>query len=299
LSRIKPEKLMNTQEILTELIRRTTSDLPQDVENQLRRARSLERDESRAALMLDAIIANIELARAASVPMCQDTGTLTFFFDIPSGTDTQAFESAARGAVREATAQGLLRNNTIDTLSGESINSNVTHDAPVCIFKSTDRTDIKITLLQKGGGCENMSCQFSLPDETLRAGRDLDGVRRCLLSAVHQAQGYGCGPGILGVCIGSDRAGGYKTAKEQLLRPLNDTAVSTELAALEKRVLEEADSLGIGAMGLGGATTLLGVKIAAASRLPASYFVTVAYMCWACRRRGVHLRADGTAEWFG
>ena len=152
--------------------------------------------------------------------------------------------------------------------------------------------------MQKGGGSENMSCQFSLPDDELEAGRDLEGVRRCILQAVWRAQGFGCAPGLLGVCVGSDRAEGFLAAKRQLLRPLGDVSPEPELAALERRALEEANALGIGPMGLGGKTTLLGVKIAARPRLPASYFVTVAYMCWACRRRGVRV-TDERAEWLG
>ena len=140
-----------------------------------------------------------------------------------------------------------------------------------------------------------MSRQYSLPDASLGAGRDLAGARKCVLDAVQKIQGYGCAPGILGVCIGGDRATGYEVAKEQLLRPLDEhrrrqsTAVDgyrseKELAALETRLLREANSLGIGPMGLGGKTTLLGVKLASRPRVPASFFVTVAYMCWACRR---------------
>ena len=151
---------------------------------------------------------------------------------------------------------------------------------------------------QLAGGSENMSVQFSLPDGELVAGRDLDGVRKCLLHAVWRAQGFGCAPGVLGVCVGSDRAEGFLVAKRQLLRQLNDAAPEPELAALERRVLTEANRLGIGPMGMGGRTTLLGVKIAARTRLPASYFVTVAYLCWACRRRGVRV-TDGTPEWLG
>ena len=142
-----------------------------------------------------------------------------------------------------------------------------------------------VTLLMKGGGSENMSRQYSLPDASLGAGRDLEGVRRCILDAVVKAQGYGCAPGILGVCVGGDRACGYEEAKLQLLRRLDDTSRNADLARLEKRVMREANSLGIGPMGLGGRTTLLGVKIGARPRVPASFFVTVAYLCWAARRR--------------
>lgn len=134
-----------------------------------------------------------------------------------------------------------------------------------------------------------MSRQYSLPDRELGAGRDFDGVRKCVLDAVRRAQGYGCAPGFLGVCIGGDRASGYEFAKEQLLRAMDDVNEEPALAKLEKRILREANELGIGPMGLGGKTTLLGVKFGVRPRLPASYFVTVAYMCWAARRGEMYL----------
>ncbi len=308
---------MDWTDTLAELIRRTTSDLPADAEAALRRAADAEAPGSQAALILHALAENTVLARRQSTPLCQDTGTLTFFWDVPPGTDTAALEQAAREAVALATRNGWLRRNTIDTLTGRSVDSNVAEGCPVCHFEQRSEgrgkkeeggrrkeeggrkreEGIEVWLLQKGGGSENMSRQFSLPDEALGAGRDLEGVRRCLLHAVWEAQGFGCAPGVLGVCIGADRAEGFLAAKRQLLRPLDDAAPEPELAALERRVLEEANALGIGPMGMGGATTLLGVKITARTRLPASYFVTVAYLCWACRRRGLRVPADGPLQW--
>ena len=289
---------MNWTDTLSELIRRTTSDLPADAETALRSAAEAEPAQSQAALLLRALVENTRLARAQSTPLCQDTGTLTFFWQVPRGTDTAALEQAAREAVAAATRTGWLRRNTIDTLSGRSIDANVAEGCPVCHFEQAETPSVEVWLLQKGGGSENMSVQFSLPDAELGAGRDIDGVRKCLLQTVWRAQGFGCAPGVLGVCIGADRAEGFLVAKRQLLRPLTDCAPEPELAALERRVLAEANQLGIGPMGLGGKTTLLGLKIAARPRLPASYFVTVAYLCWACRRRGVRV-TGGASEWLG
>lgn len=300
---------MNWTETLAELIRRTTSDLPADVETALRAAAASEPAQSQAALLLNALVENTGLARRQSTPLCQDTGTLTFFWTVPRGTDTQALEEAARDAVALATRNGWLRRNTIDTLSGKSVDTNVAEGCPVCHFEQRaeggaaglgrpSELPTEVWLMQKGGGSENMSAQFSLPDDDLHAGRDLEGVRKCLLKAVWNAQGFGCAPGVLGVCIGSDRAEGFLVAKRQLLRPLDDAAPEPALAALERRVLDEANRLGIGPMGMGGNTTLLGVKIAARPRLPASYFVTVAYLCWACRRRGARVCGE-TVEWLG
>lgn len=289
---------MNWTDTLAELIRRTTSDLPADVEAALRLAAAAEPAQSQAALLLQALVENTCLARGQSTPLCQDTGTLTFFWQVPRATDTRALEQAAREAVALATQKGGLRRNTIETLTSKSVDTNVAEGCPVCHFEQADTESVEVWLLQKGGGSENMSSQFSLPDDELGAGRDLDGVRKCLLHAVWRVQGFGCAPGILGVCIGSDRAEGFLVAKRQLLRPLGDVAPEPELAVLEKRVLEDANQLGIGPMGLGGKTTLLGVKVAARPRLPASYFVTVAYLCWACRRRGVRV-TGAKREWLG
>ncbi|MBR4894587.1 MAG: fumarate hydratase, partial [Kiritimatiellae bacterium] len=191
-------------------------------------------------------------------------------------------------AVALATEKGYLRKNCIDSVDGRSYDDNVAEGAPVIHYVEGGELPAgSVTLIMKGGGSENMSRQYSLPDSTLGAGRDLAGVEKCVLDAVQKAQGYGCAPGILGVCIGGDRATGFETAKEQLLRQLDDKSTDPRLAKLESSLLAKANSLGIGPMGLGGKTTLLGVKIAARPRVPASFFVTVAYMCWAARRRSI------------
>ena len=277
---------------LEALVRRCATELPADIEDALRAGGAAEGADSTAGFVLDTLLRNAACAREGAVPMCQDTGTLTFWFDAPRGADALALEEAAREAVARATAAGFLRQNTILEPSGSSRPDNLSPTHPVVHVRfDAARADIRVRLLLKGGGSENMSRQYSLPDTALGAGRDLEGVRRCLLDAVWRAQGNGCAPGILGVSVGGDRAMGYELAKEQLLRPLGDASPDPALAALESRVLAEANSLGIGPMGLGGRTTLLGVKIAGASRLPASYFVTVAYVCWACRRAEARLAA--------
>ncbi len=285
---------------LLELIRRTATTLPDDVTAALRRAQAAEKDTPRARATLETILANVAMARESSVPLCQDTGTVNFFWRTPRGADHIALEEEARAAVAEATRRGCLRRNTIETVGGASLDDNLAPGCPAMHFRQEDTARVVVWLLLKGGGCENVSAQYSLPDPGLGAGRDLEGVRACVLDAVHRAQGRGCAPGVLGVCIGADRAEGCRVAKEQLLRPLTDESPEALPARLERRLLAEANSLGIGPMGLGGATTLLGVKLAARSRLPACYFVTVAYMCWACRRRGVAADEDGTPlEWLG
>lgn len=270
---------------IAELVHRTSSSLPPDAERAIRRALRREEKGSSARMVLETILENVSIARAAGTPLCQDTGTLTFFAD--SSLRRKAPPAAFDKAVAYASAQGWLRRNTIDSVTGKSIDSNVCPGAPVVHYvesASSVEGHGTIRLIMKGGGSENMSVQFSLPDASLGAARDLEGVRKCVLAAVQRAQGFGCAPGFLGVCIGGDRACGFEEAKLQLLRSIDDANPVPALAKLERRILSEANSLGIGPMGLGGKTTLLGVKIGTRPRLPASYFVTVAYMCWAARR---------------
>ena len=281
------------EESLFELIRRTSVDLPADVESALQRAWAGEKKGSRGRWVLDTILANVASARKNDAPLCQDTGSLIFHFRVPVGFDANALVAVTRMAVARATRWGYLRQNTLDSVSGAPYQTNIAYGSPVFRFEQGARGTVDVRLIMKGGGSENVGSQFSLPDETLDAGRDLDGVRRCVLEGIVRAQGNGCAPGVLGVCIGGDRTTGYELSKEQFLRRVDDRSRVRVLARLEERILKESRQLGIGPMGLGGATSILGVKLGALSRLPASFFVTVSYMCWALRRRGALLGPNG------
>jgi len=279
---------------LLELIRRTSAEIPDDVQRVLVEALKAEEKRTNAEFALKTIHANIEMAARKSQPICQDTGSILFFVHAPVGYDQLAFEEAARTAVAEATKKGFLRQNSVDSLTGKNSGNNLGPGTPTFHFtQSCSATEMDVRLMLKGGGCENVGAQYSLPDQRIGADRDLKGCRRAILDAVLQAQGKGCGPGVLGVCIGGDRATSYAFSKEQLLRTLDDRNSNPELDALEQEIVATSNKLGIGPMGFGGKTTLLGCKICAVNRLPASYFVSVSYMCWAFRRQGVVLSADG------
>jgi fumarate hydratase class I len=283
---------------LVELIRRTSAEIPDDVQQAMLAALEREKKGTIAESALKIIERNIELARQKSQPICQDTGSVLFYVDGPASLDQLAFEATARAAVKETTRRGYLRQNSVDSLTGKNDGTNLGPGAPTLHFQQHRSSDIRVRLMLKGGGCENVGAQYSLPNEKLKANRDLDGCRRVILDAVLQAQGKGCGPGILGVCIGGDRATGYEFSKHQFLRLIPDRNPVPELDQLEQDVLNTANELGIGPMGFGGRTTLLGVKVGALNRVPASYFVSVSYMCWAYRRQGVVLNADGgIAKW--
>jgi fumarate hydratase class I len=278
---------------LVELIRRTSAEIPDDVNQALVQSLENEKKGTIAESALKIIDQNIQLAKQKSQPICQDTGSVIFYVDCPVGFDQIDCEEAARAAVKEATTKGFLRQNSVDSLTGKNDGTNLGPGAPTVHFHQHHSPEVSVRLMLKGGGCENVGAQYSLPAEKLHANRDLDGCRKAILDAVLQAQGKGCGPGILGVCIGGDRATGYEFSKQQFLRLIPDRNPVPELDALEQDILKTSNELGIGPMGFGGKTTLLGVKICTANRVPASYFVSVSYMCWAYRRQGVTLDAGG------
>ncbi len=284
------------QDSLIELIRRTSAEIPDDVHQAILTSLENEKKNSLAANAIKIINQNIALAKQKSQPICQDTGSILFYVECPISYDQITFAETAREAVKLATKKGYLRQNSVDSLTGKNDGTNCGPGAPAFHFHQHRSPEVSVKLVLKGGGCENVGAQYSLPIEKLHANRDLDGCRKAILDAVLQAQGKGCGPGILGVCIGGDRATGYELSKTQFLRRLEDRNPNPELDALEQDILKTANELGIGPMGFGGKTTLLGVKIGAANRVPASYFVSISYMCWAYRRQGVTLEAEGKIE---
>ncbi len=284
--------MQDLTEHFVELIRRTATDLPQDVEEALRAAREREEPGTPAVAILDTILENVRLARENSTPICQDTGTPIFYVYYPTGWSTLKLRKQIRDAVAIATERAYLRPNAVDSLTGQNTGNNLGEEFPVIHFEEWEEPYLKVDLMLKGGGCENVGAQYKLPDARLKAGRDLEGVRKVVLDAVVEAQGKGCAPGILGVAIGGDRGTSYMHSKEQLFRRLGQRNPNPQLAALEERIRDEANRLGIGPMGLGGKTTVLDVQMDALHRLPASYFVSVSYMCWADRRRTLIYR-DG------
>ena len=282
------------RESMLELITQTSTNLPPDVRRAMARAVETESGE-RSAQALSVIATNIDMACDNVGPICQDTGWLTFEVRTPVGTNQIVLKRLIKEAVAEATKRGKLRENSVDSLTGANSGDNLGPGSPTIHFEQWEQDEIEVKLLLKGGGCENKNIQYSLPAELPhlgRAGRDLDGVRKCLLHAVWQAQGQGCSTGAIGVCIGGDRSSGYLHAKEQLFRSLDDENAHLELRRLEEYIMQMSNTLGIGTMGFGGGVTLIGCKVGAINRLPASFFVSVAYSCWAYRRLGMTLDAD-------
>src|SRR6266702_3914932 len=280
---------------VVQLIVRTSTDLPPDVRAAMKTALGAEPAGSRSSQALTIIAQNIDLAVDSEGAICQDTGMPTFEVHAPVGVDQIWMRQQIRTAVAEATRRGKLRPNSVDSITGVNSGDNLGPGTPIVHFDQWERDEIEIKLILKGGGCENTNAQYALPVELPhlgRADRNLDGVKKCILHAVWQAQGKGCSPGAVGVCVGGDRTSGYTHAKEQLFRTLDDVNPDPRLAELEAAIMSTVNNLDIGTMGFGGKVTLIGCKIAALNRLPASFFVSVAYDCWAFRRLGVVLNAS-------
>jgi fumarate hydratase, class I len=287
--------LQSFKDSMLNLITKTSSELPADVREVMARAMSEEIPGSQSSQALNVIGTNIDMAESCEGPICQDTGWPTFEIRTPVGANQMEMKRDIAAALEEATRRGKLRPNSVDSITGKNSGNNLGPGTPTIHFEQWENEgEIEVKLLLKGGGCENKNIQYSVPCELPHLGRTdrtLEGVRKCLLHAVWQAQGQGCSAGAIGVCIGGDRMQGYTIAKQQLFRTLDDVNPNPELAKLEEYILKASNLLGIGAMGFGGNATLIGCKIAAANRLPACFFVTVAYDCWAFRRLGVVLDA--------
>ncbi len=277
-----------------ELVRRAATDLPPDVEASLRKSLEQEEPGSAARGALETILRNVQLARENSTPICQDTGTPIFYVHYPEGMSMRKLRAQIEEAVRQATKRNYLRPNSVDAITGKNTGDNSGDEYyPVIHFEEVDPDQpLTVDIMLKGGGCENVGAQYKLPNTRLGAGRDLEGVRKVALDAVYQAQGKGCAPGVLGIAVGGDRGTSYLASKDTLLRKIDEPNPDPTLNELEERITEEANEMGIGPMGFGGKTTVLGTKIKGLHRLPASYFVSVSYMCWAYRRRRLVITGD-------
>src|SRR6476660_5699723 len=285
-------------ESVLQLIVRTSTDLPPDVRAAMKHSLVSEPEGTRGSQALTIIAQNIDLAADGEGAICQDTGMPTFEVHTPVGANQIWMRQQIREAVKEATARGKLRPNSVDSITGKNSGDNLGPGTPIIHFDQWEREEIEIKLILKGGGCENTNAQYALPVDLAhlgRADRTLEGVRKCILHAVWNAQGKGCSPGAVGVCIGGDRTSGYLHAKEQLFRTLDDVNPDNRLGELEASIMSTVNDLEIGTMGFGGKVTLIGCKIGVQNRLPASFFVSVAYDCWAFRRLGVVLDATSGA----
>ncbi len=287
---------MDLKEQLLELIRRAATDLPGDVVNVIQESYDNEPEGTPAKGVFDTILKNIEMAKTQSTPLCQDTGSLIFYIDMPVGQSELEIRNAVKSAAIEATEKQYLRPNAVDPISSKNSGNNIGENAPYIHFHQWDKDEIRVRLMLKGGGSENVGAQYKLPFPKLKAGRDLKGVRKVIIDAIVNAQGLGCAPGTIGVGIGGDRVTSFMLSKEQFFRKIGERNEDKALADLERELRNELNQLGIGPMGFGGKTTVLDVFIASQARHPATFYVSISYMCWAYRRKSMTI-SNGEAKY--
>jgi len=270
---------MDLKQQIIDLYRRTANEMPEDVILALEKAARIE-DNLVAKEILGKLFDNSKEAKSAQKPICQDTGTPFFYVKYPAGHSQKDLVKIIEEATGEATENVPLRPNAVECVSGKNIGNR-----PVIHFE--ENNSLKIDLLLKGGGSENVSAIYSLPNTGLKADRNLEGVRKCVIDAVFKAQGKACPPYIIGVALAGNLEQAAYLSKKQLLRELEDKNPVKDLSNLEEKILTEINQLGIGPAGLGGKTTALGVKIADGIRHPASFFVGISIGCWALRRQSL------------
>lgn len=275
--------MLKLKDGVLELLKKVATSLPSDVEASLRKAFENEAG-GPAKEALRNILENVKTARESSMPICQDTGTPVFHVTAPRELAFEALEEQLLNAVKTATGSIPLRANAVDPLTDGNSGDNTGRAFPEINFSQSGENTLVVELSLRGAGCENVGAFYRLPEQTLKAGRDLNGVRACVLDAVHKAQGRACPPYIIGVGIAGTRLTAARLSRESLLRRLDEQSPVEILRALEDKLLSEINSLGIGPLGLGGKSSALGVKIDCAHRHTASYFVDVSFSCWAMRR---------------
>ncbi len=288
--------LLNLKEIVEDtavnLLRLAVVELPQDVKEALQKAYREETSEA-GKTQLKAILDNVELAEKTRTPLCQDTGTIIFYIKAGAEVkDLDTVESALANATKKATPLIPLRPNAVDPFSQKNTGDNTGRNIPFIHWEIVPGNTLEITVLPKGGGSENV-CTLGM----LVPGEGMKGLKKFVIDAVIKAGSKPCPPNILGVAVGGGADISLKLAKKALLRPLDKPNPDPEIANLEKELLEAANQMGIGPMGLGGKFTVLGVNIDYAARHPASFPAAVAFNCWAARRASARIYPDGHTEY--
>ncbi|TFG10966.1 fumarate hydratase [Candidatus Thorarchaeota archaeon] len=279
------------QDTTVRLLRMAATKLPQDIEEALKAAHKEETEEI-AKTQFAAILKNIEIA-ATGVPMCQDTGIMIFYVKVGNKFPFLGeIESALEKATVEATKKTPLRPNAVNPIVGGNSGDNTGRKIPWINWDIVEGDSLEITAFPKGGGSENVAVLGML-----KPGVGLAGVKKLVIDNAMNYMGKACSPNIIGVGIGGGADIALKIAKKQLMRPLDDSHPEPEVAAIEDELKKALNATGIGPMGLGGKTTVLGVKIDYAMRHPASLPVGVAVQCWAARRSTAVISKDLEVEY--
>ncbi len=270
------------------LIKQASTILPKDVIKALEKAKSYETD-STAKSQFDAILSNIKLARDKELPLCQDTGIFSFYLEAGTGfPNLDQIPTIITDVVKKSTKEIPLRPNTVDPFTGKNTGDNTGRYIPYIDWTLVSGDTLKITVLPKGGGSENM-CKLGM----LSASGGIKAVKHFVIDSIIEAGAKPCPPNIIGIGIGGGSDIAMKLAKKAVIKPIGENHPNENVADLEKEILHAANMTGIGPMGLGGKTTILDVHIEYAHRHPASLPVAVVFQCWSARRASAMIYCDG------
>jgi len=286
---LETAKLVET--VAFNILKQAVIYLPDDVKQALNKAYTEETEPGKT--QLKAILDNIELAEKYQAPVCQDTGTIIYYVKAGAkAKNLDKIEEAVTNATKRATNEVPLRPNAVNPFTGKNSGDNTGRYLPFLNWEITSGDGIELTVMTKGGGSENV-CIGGM----IVPGEGIKGLKKFVVDAVVKAGAQPCPPNILGIAMGGGADISMKLAKKTLLKPLTEHNSDPEIAKLEKEILEAVNMTGIGPMGLGGKTTVLGVHIDYAFRHPASFPAAVAFNCWAARRASARIGADGTVEY--
>ncbi len=275
------------EKIILNLIRQVSTNIPKDVLDALIIAKNKQHINSRGHISMNVILENIKLAKKQSSPICQDTWFPHFLVKCSKSYDKDWLIEIIQSALKKATFEWTLRSNAVDSITWENSWNNIWVNFPKISFEAGDEDLLEINLLLKWWWSENVSNQISLPADLQsywKSWRDLNWIKNAIMQVVVDAQWKWCAPWILWVHIGWDRETWYHLAKRNLFKKIWEKNDNSILSKLEKEIVYKANELDIWPMWLWWNVTLLNCAISSSHRLPASFFVTVSYMCWASRR---------------
>jgi fumarate hydratase subunit alpha len=279
---------MNFTEIIAKALGEAVIIMPEDLVKAMNKAHGAETGQL-AKLQLGTMLENVRLAEEEHVPVCEDTGIQTIFLDVGKNFPHLAeLMNAIPEAVRLATVSGPLRPNAVNPFTGKNSGDNLGPNAPAINLTIVEGDGATIHLLPKGGGSEQLSALWMLtPADGIK------GLKREVLSHVQKAGGRPCPPVIVGIGVGGSADTCVRMAKRSLLRPLGSPNPDSNVAALEKELLESINQLGVGPMGMGGKTTALAVNVEFAPRHPATFPVGLVMQCWCHRHATIIIDRNG------
>ena len=260
---------------------KANTELPDDVRAKLESAMAAE-DSASAKEVLRQLLENADLSLNTKLPLCQDCGLAVYFVEMGDQVFVEGnLTEAINEGTRKGYADGYLRKSACDPLT----RANTGDGTPAVIHVDVVPGDkLKITYMAKGGGAENMSRVTMLAPA-----QGWKGIKEFIINRVAEAGPNPCPPTVIGVGIGGTFDHAAKIAKRALTRRLDDTHTNPDVAALEKELEDAINKLGIGPMGLGGKTTVLGVKIAMEPCHLASLPLAVNVQCHSQRHEEVVL----------